>query len=60
MLVIAGDADRVMAPEGGYAIAEGVPNGDFVILRDAGHMMFVESPRAFRTAIEDFFDRFPP
>jgi proline iminopeptidase len=60
VLVIAGDTDRVTVPEAGYAIAEAVPRGDFVILRDAGHMMFVESPRAFRTAIEEFFDRFPP
>jgi proline iminopeptidase len=60
VLVVAGEADRVTPPEAGYAIAEAVPNGDYVILRNAGHMAFVESPRAFLRAVGDFFDRFPP
>jgi proline iminopeptidase len=60
VLVIAGDLDRVTAPEAGWAIAEAVPHGECVLLEDAGHMMFVEKPEAVHRAITGFFDRFPP
>lgn len=60
VLVVAGEHDRVTAPEAGYEIAEAVPNGEYTLVRDAGHMMFVEKPGVVRSAIEAFFDRFPP
>jgi len=59
VLVITGEHDRVTVPEGGYAIAEAVPEGDFVVIKDAGHMAFAEKPKAVRRAIEDFVDRYP-
>jgi proline iminopeptidase len=59
VLVITGDHDRVTVPEGGYAIAEAVPESDFVLIRDAGHMAFVEHPKAVMNAIHAFFDRYP-
>jgi pimeloyl-ACP methyl ester carboxylesterase len=31
-----------------------------VLMKNAGHMMFVEQPEAIRRAIVEFFDRFPP
>ena len=60
VLVVTGEHDRVTAPEGGYSIAEAVPEADFVVIRDAGHMAFAEKPKAVRRAIESFFDRYPP
>lgn len=59
VLVITGEHDRVTVPEGGYAIAEAVPEGDFVVIKDAGHMAFAEKPTAVRRAIRAFFDRYP-
>lgn len=59
VLVIASEFDRVTVPEGGWAIAEKVPKGECVLVKDAGHMAFVERPTAVRGAIEAFFDR-PP
>jgi proline iminopeptidase len=60
VLVIAAEYDRVTVPEGGWSIAEAVPTGECVLLKDAGHMMFVEKPEPVLRAIEAFFDRFPP
>jgi proline iminopeptidase len=59
VLVIAAEFDRVTVSEAGWAIAEAVPNGECVLLKDAGHMMFVEKPEAVHRAITGFFDRFP-
>jgi proline iminopeptidase len=60
VLVIAAELDRVTGPEAGWAIAEAVPTGECVLLKGAGHMMFVEKPEAVHRAITGFFDRFPP
>ena len=60
VLVIASEFDRVTVPEAGWAIAEAVPRGECVLVKDAGHMSFVEKPAVVIRAIHDFFDRFPP
>jgi proline iminopeptidase len=57
VLVISAEFDRVAVPEAGWEIAEAVPNGECVLMKNAGHMMFVEKPEAVRKAIEEFFDR---
>ncbi|MFN2590236.1 MAG: alpha/beta fold hydrolase [Actinomycetota bacterium] len=59
VLVISAEWDRVAVPEAGWEIAEAVPNGECVLMKNAGHMMFVEKPDAVIKAIRDFFDRFP-
>lgn len=59
VLVISAEHDRVTVPEAGWEIAEAVPNGECVLMKNAGHMMFVEKPEPVREAIEAFFDRFP-
>ena len=59
VLVVAAEHDRVTVPEGGWAIAEAVASGECVLVKDAGHMMFVEKPNVVRRAIVEFFDRFP-
>jgi len=60
VLVISAEHDRVAVPEAGWEIAEAAPNGECVLMKNAGHMMFVEKPEAVRKAIVEFFDRFPP
>lgn len=60
VLVISAEHDRVAVPEAGWEIAEAVPNGECVLIKDAGHMMFVEKPKVVMNAIGAFFDRFPP
>jgi pimeloyl-ACP methyl ester carboxylesterase len=60
VLVISSEHDRVTTPEAGWEIAEAVPNGECVLIKDAGHMMFVEKPKVVMRAIEAFFDRFRP
>lgn len=59
VLVVAAEFDRVTVPEAGWAIAEAVPQGECVLIKNAGHMSFVEKPRAVITAVESFFDLFP-
>jgi proline iminopeptidase len=60
VLVIASEFDRVTVPEAGWAIAEAVPQGECVLVKNAGHMSFVEKPAVVMRAIHAFFDRFPP
>jgi pimeloyl-ACP methyl ester carboxylesterase len=60
VLVIASEFDRVTVPEAGWAIAEAVPQGECVLVKNAGHMSFVEKPAVVIRAIHAFFDRFPP
>ena len=59
VLVIAAEHDRITVPEAGWEIAEAVPNGECVLVKSAGHMMFVEKPEAVRLAIETFLEA-PP
>jgi pimeloyl-ACP methyl ester carboxylesterase len=59
VLVISAEHDRVTVPEAGWEIAEAVPNGECVLMKNAGHMMFVEKPKPVRNAIGTFFERFP-
>lgn len=60
VLAISAEHDRVTVPEAGWEIAEAVPNGECVLVKNAGHMMFVEKPEAVRQAIATFFEQFPP
>lgn len=55
LLVLAGRYDRVCVPEAGRWIAEHAPGAEFVLLEEAGHLMYVEQPEAFRTSILEFF-----
>jgi pimeloyl-ACP methyl ester carboxylesterase len=59
VLVISAEWDRVASPEAGWEIAEKVPNGECVLLKNAGHMMFVERPGIVMASIRQFFQRFP-
>ncbi len=56
-LVIAGTDDFVCGPAAAAELMRGIPDAELVMLEGAGHMMFIEQPEAFRTAVEAFLGR---
>ena len=46
-LIIAGEEDRVMAPKFQKKIASILPNSRFELIRDAGHVVYLEKPEEF-------------
>jgi proline-specific peptidase len=53
-LVVAGADDFICGPVAARTIADGIAGADLVVLEDAGHMLFLEQPEAFRDAVESF------
>jgi pimeloyl-ACP methyl ester carboxylesterase len=53
-LVITGAEDFICGPVCAEEMAGGIPGASKTILGDAGHMVFVEQPEAFRSAVQDF------
>jgi pimeloyl-ACP methyl ester carboxylesterase len=57
-LVIAGDADRLIPPENSRILASRIPDAELVIMENAGHGFFSETPESTK-AILDFLRRHP-
>jgi proline iminopeptidase len=55
-LVITGSEDFICGPVCADEIAAGIAGSKKVIVGDAGHMLFVEQPEAFRAEVVDFLD----
>lgn len=55
VLVIGFADDVVMPPHLGVEVADALPNGRYLEIADAGHLGFLERPRAVNSAILDFF-----
>lgn len=53
-LVITGDDDFICGPLCAAEITGAIPGAREVIVGDAGHMVFVEQPRAFHDEVADF------
>lgn len=53
-LVVCGEADRMTRPDQNKALAEGLPDGELVIVPGAGHMVMLEQPEAVATALLGF------
>ena len=53
-LVVVGDDDFICGPACADAIVRELSNAQLVTIPDAGHMVFVEQPRAFRAALTSF------
>lgn len=53
-LVVTGAADFVCGPPAGEVLERGIANSRMVMLKDTGHMMFLEQPDAFKSAVEAF------
>jgi pimeloyl-ACP methyl ester carboxylesterase len=54
VLVIVGDTDRVIPPQAGYALAEGIRGVDLHTLKNTGHIGYAEQPAAFNEIILSF------
>ena len=53
-LVMCGAEDRMTPLSGAQALANGLPLGRLEVVADAGHMLMLEQPLAFATALEGF------
>lgn len=53
-LVITGELDQVLPPEGGREIAALIPNARHVELPEVGHLGYAENPSAFNDAVMSF------
>jgi proline iminopeptidase len=53
-LVIVGEHDPTTTPRAARVLAEGIPNARLEIVRDAGHMSFVEENDAYLGAVRRF------
>ncbi|MGH8623589.1 MAG: alpha/beta fold hydrolase [Burkholderiales bacterium] len=57
VLVIAGDDDQVTPAEGMREMARAIPDAEFVLIPEAGHLSPIEQPNAVSAAINDFLAR---
>lgn len=55
-LVVAGTADRMVAPALSIELAAGLPNSQLVVLPEASHMVMVEHPGEVTKLFADFLD----
>ena len=55
-LVITGEDDFICGPSCAEDMASAIPGARKVIVGDAGHMVFMEQPRAFYDAVSDFLE----
>ncbi len=56
-LVIVGEADRVIPPAEGRALAARLPHAELVALPGVGHIGYAERPAEFNAAVLDFLAR---
>jgi len=56
MRVIWGDHDRIADPDYGRAYANAIPNAEFVLLTETGHLPQLETPKRLLPAVWDFVD----
>lgn len=54
-LVIGFSDDIVLPPHLGREVADALPNGRYLEVRDAGHLGFIEKPQVVNVAVLDFF-----
>jgi 3-oxoadipate enol-lactonase len=55
-LIVCGEHDAIAAPAEMRGIAEQMPQGKFVLIREAGHMAPLEQPAPFNAAIREFLN----
>jgi pimeloyl-ACP methyl ester carboxylesterase len=56
-LVLTGDSDRMIPKEHSELIAERLPDTEFVVVPDAGHMVLLEKPDVVDAALADLLRR---
>ncbi len=55
-LVIVGDQDAISPPAEMQAIAAAIPNADYVVIPNSGHMTTMENPEAVNKALTNFIN----
>ena len=55
-LVLWGESDRIVTPAYGRSMAAAIPNAQFEIVREAGHLPQIEQPEATFRAIDRFLN----
>lgn len=53
-LVLWGDSDRIITPAYGRAFADALPNADFTVVTEAGHLPHIEQPGATFAALDAY------
>jgi 3-oxoadipate enol-lactonase len=56
-LVLAGSGDAILKVEDCRAMAEAIPQGEFVVIPRTGHLSNLEDPAAFNRALDDYLRR---
>ena len=56
-LVLFGTSDRAIPPEMGRHYRELLPDCQYVLVYDAGHLLDADRPEAFASAVDDFLQR---
>jgi pimeloyl-ACP methyl ester carboxylesterase len=59
VLVITGEADKIVPTEQSIRLAEELPNAQLVVIPQAGHVPHEEQPAAFLEAVEAFVQSIP-
>jgi 3-oxoadipate enol-lactonase len=53
-LVVAGSGDAILKVEDCQAMAQAIPNCEFVVIPNTGHLSNLEDPSAFNSTLEKF------
>jgi 3-oxoadipate enol-lactonase len=56
-LILGGSKDKGAPPEALKEAAEKIPNGEHLVIPDAGHITALENPQAFHAALNEWFTR---
>ena len=56
-LVIAAEYDGINPPELGREVADGIPDAEFELIADAGHLVAIEQTDEFQKIIKDFLNQ---
>lgn len=59
VLILVGEQDRTTTARAARDMHAGIPGSELVTFPDAGHMTYVEQPKAYFQAVRDFFARHP-
>jgi pimeloyl-ACP methyl ester carboxylesterase len=57
VLIVFGDRDRVISPNGGPRLAEVIPNAELLVLHDVGHTPMLDQPDMVAELVLDRFGR---
>jgi pimeloyl-ACP methyl ester carboxylesterase len=58
-LIVVGDQDVISPPSEMELIARAIPNAEFVVIPDSGHMTTIEQPEAVNEALIRFLTKLP-